>query len=222
VGSALTLNRALLGLAALSLALGLWQLGGAAAIHGKAWLAQRLLEDAWSETLAGDRAVKPWPWADTWPVARLRAPEAGVDLFVLAGASGRTLAFGPAVIAGTEGLGHRILSGHRDTHFAFLRDLPDGSRLELQDAGGAWQAYRVRGHQIIDVRRPVTAAAAGTAELLTLVTCWPFDAIEPGGPLRYAVTAEAITSSRPLGGAALSTTAAGGDNRGEGIPDGTL
>jgi len=77
VGKALTLNRALLGLAALSLALGLWQLGGAAAIHGKAWLAQRLLDRAWSETLAG--------------------------------ASGRTLAFGPAVVDGTEGLGHRIL-----------------------------------------------------------------------------------------------------------------
>jgi sortase (surface protein transpeptidase) len=25
---------------------------------------------------------------------------------------------------------------------------------------------------------------------LTLVTCYPFDAIEPGGPLRYVVTAE--------------------------------
>jgi len=44
VASGLTLNRALAGLAALSLALGLWQLGGAAVIHGKAWLAQRLAE----------------------------------------------------------------------------------------------------------------------------------------------------------------------------------
>jgi sortase A len=26
---------------------------------------------------------------------------------------------------------------------------------------------------------------------LTLVTCYPFDAIVPGGPLRYAVTAVA-------------------------------
>lgn len=222
MGSALALNRALLGLAALSLALGLWQLGGAAAIHGKAWLAQRLLERAWTATLAGDGAVKPWPWADTWPVARLRVPEAGIDLFVLAGASGRTLAFGPAVVDGTDGLGHRILSGHRDTHFAFLRDLADGSRLELQDASGAWHRYRVHGHQVIDTRRPVMAAAAGPADLLTLVTCWPFDAVAPGGPLRYAVTAEAIATDRPLGGAAYPTTAAGGDNRGEGIPDGTL
>jgi sortase A len=26
---------------------------------------------------------------------------------------------------------------------------------------------------------------------LTLVTCYPFDAIDPGGPLRYVVVAEA-------------------------------
>lgn len=227
MASALTLNRGLIGLAALSLALGLWQLGGAAAIHAKAWLAQRLLDRAWAETLAGADAAKPWPWADTWPVARLKVPAQGIDLYVLAGASGRTLAFGPAVVEGTEGLGHKILSGHRDTHFAFLRDLAAGSQIELQDRGGSWHAYRVSGHQIIDVRRPVTAQAAGTAELLTLVTCWPFDAVAPGGPLRYAVTAEAVSSTamasgRPLGGAVIPTTTMGGDNRGEGIPDGTL
>lgn len=222
MASALSLNRALLGLAALSLALGLWQLGGAAAIQGKAWLAQRLLDRAWSETLAGGQAVKPWPWADTWPVARLRVPAAGVDLYVLAGASGRTLAFGPAVVEGTEGLGHRILGGHRDTHFAFLRDLPEDTRVELQDTRGDWQAYRVSGRQVVDVRHPVLAAPAGEAALLTLVTCWPFDTLQPGGPLRYAVTAEAIPSDRPLGEAAYPSTAAGGDNRGEGIPDGTL
>ncbi|HEY9550246.1 MAG TPA: sortase, partial [Kiloniellaceae bacterium] len=162
------------------------------------------------------------PWADTWPVARLRVPAEDVDLIVLAGASGRTLAFGPAVVDGTEGLGHRILSGHRDTHFAFLETLAEGSRLELQDAGGTWREYRVRGRQVIDSRRPVIASAAEDGALLTLVTCWPFDAVAPGGPLRYAVTAEAIPSEAPLGKAALTATATGGVNRGEGIPDGTL
>jgi sortase A len=222
VAEALTSTRLLLGLAALSLALGLWQLGGAAAIHGKAWLAQRLLDRAWTETLAGADAVKPWPWADTWPVARLRVPELGVDLYVLAGASGRTLAFGPAVVGGTEGLGHRILSGHRDTHFAFLRELADGSRFSLQDRDGAWRDYRVRGRQVIDVRHPVTAQAAVDRELVTLVTCWPFDAIDPGGPLRYAVTAEAVAgeavaASHPSGG-----NQARGKPGGEGVPDGAL
>ena len=237
---ALPSTRLLLGLAALALALGLWQLGGAAAIHTKAWLAQRLLDDAWAATLAGSgassgaggKAVKPWPWADTWPVARLQVPELEIDLYVLAGASGRTLAFGPALVPGTEGLNHRILSGHRDTHFAFLRDLDDGTRLRLQDRSGAWRTYRVSGRQVIDLRRPVTARRAGAGrDLVTLVTCWPFDALDPGGPLRYAVTAEALQTDEtaaapaqvtPVGAQALASTASGGIQTGEGLPDGAF
>ena len=47
-------------------------------------------------------------------------------------------------------------------------------------------------------RRRAAARAAGIPVLgptrdavLTLVTCYPFDAIKPGGPLRYVVVAEA-------------------------------
>jgi len=226
VASSLSLNRALLGLALLLLTLGLWQLGGAAWIHGKAWLAQRLLDRAWAETLAGGREVKPWPWADTWPVARLQVPALEIDLYVLAGASGRTLAFGPALVPGTEGLDHRILSGHRDTHFAFLRELGEGSRFRLQNSRGTWRSFAVRGHQIIDVRRPVRARPAAGRELMTLVTCYPFDAIDPGGPLRYAVTAEALppagAAAAPQGRAAHPTTEIGGIQEGEGLPEGAL
>ncbi len=223
-------NRVLLGSALLLLALGLWQLGGAAVIHGKAWLAQRLLDRAWAATLAGEDEAKPWPWADTWPVARLQVPDLGVDLYVLAGASGRTLAFGPAVVPGTESLGHRILGGHRDTHFAFLRDLADGSRLRLQDRQGSWQDFTVRGHEVIDVRHPVFVRRAESRPLMSLVTCYPFDAVTPGGPLRYVVTAEALEApddtTAPLGEAAIAITTTGGPGEGagngEGIPDGSL
>ena len=57
--------------------LGLWQIGSGAWIYVKAQLAQVLLQRAWAGTLAGQRDVKPWPWADTWPVARLVVPENG-------------------------------------------------------------------------------------------------------------------------------------------------
>ncbi len=226
MASSRILNRGLAGLALLLLALGLWQLGGAVRIHGKAWLAQRLLDRAWAATLAGREQVRPWPWADTWPVARLQVPDLDVDLYVLAGASGRTLAFGPAVVPGTEGLRHRILSGHRDTHFAFLRELADGSRFRLQGRDGAWRDYVVRGSQVVDLRRGVRARRAWGSELVTLVTCWPFDTIEAGGPLRYAVTAEALTPVPPLpeppGEAALPSTTPGEIHVGEGRPDGAL
>lgn len=221
-----TLNRFLLGLALLLLALGLWQLGGAAAIHGKAWLAQRLLDRAWAATLAGQEDVKPWPWADTWPVARLQAPDLDVDLYVLAGASGRNLAFGPVEVPGTERLDHRILSGHRDTHFSFLRHFAEGSHLRLQDRSGAWQDFAVRGQEVIDVRRPVFVRRGADRALVSLVTCYPFEAVTPGGPLRYVVTAEAVAepedTTAPPGEAALATPTFGGTNTGDGIPHGHL
>jgi hypothetical protein len=107
------------------LAIGGWQVWEGSWIYAKARLAQVLLQRAWSRALAGEAMPKPWPWADTWPVARLRMQHPSVDLIVLAGAYGRTLAFGPghvtsSALPGQEGT--VMLTGHRDTHFRFLKE----------------------------------------------------------------------------------------------------
>lgn len=192
-------RRGLLAIAAAgALVLGLWQLGGAALIHAKAWLAQGLLEASWAAASEEVPAPPPWPWADTYPVARLNVPDLSVDQIVLAGASGRTLAFGPAHLAGTAApgtAGHSIISGHRDTHFRFLRDLAPGMEVRLQRPDGGWQSYRVRGGEIIDSRHARLAADPTGRASLSLVTCYPFDTIRPGGPLRYVVFAEGIAGS---------------------------
>ena len=109
-----------------------WQFGEAAYIHLKAELAQYLLQQSWQQTLQGDRQVKPWPWADMWPVARIKMPKHNVDLIVLAGDSGRTLAFGPGYRFGTGDLGaagNAMISAHRDTHFEFLQHVEQGDTL---------------------------------------------------------------------------------------------
>lgn len=225
--SSLRARQAFCGLALLLVGLGLWQLGGAALIHGKAWLAQHLMERAWTQTLAGSAAakpgaVKPWPWADTWPVARLQVPAQDIDLFVLAGASGRTLAFGPGWVAGTERLNHDVLGGHRDTHFAFLRHLEPGSRFRLQDRSGTWRDYRVQGHAVLDVRQEVILRPGRDRHLLTLVTCYPFDAMTPGGPLRYAVTAEAMETDAGESAATNHADFIGGETATGGIDPGKV
>src|SRR5262249_34847197 len=69
--------------------------GHGAWIYAKASLAQILLRRAWAKTVDSGRPAAPWPWADTWPIARLRAPGLRGDVIVLAGSSGRTLAFSP-------------------------------------------------------------------------------------------------------------------------------
>ena len=112
--------------------LGLWQAGSGGWIYMKAQLAQVLLQGAWAGTLAGQQDVKPWPWADTWPIARLVVPSLGIDQIVLEGAYGRTLAFGPGHVESTgplEGSDNFILTGHRDTHFQFLEQLRAGGTM---------------------------------------------------------------------------------------------
>lgn len=183
----------LLGL--LALGLGAWQLGGAVWIQGKAWAAQILLERAWSETRGGAGQVPPWPWADTWLVARLTVPALGIERIVLAGASGRTLAFGPAYLESSAppgSDGHTVLTGHRDTHFHFLADLALGEIVEIERPDGLRRRYRVRSAVVIDARDAHLLPGDDRA-VLSLVTCYPFGAILPGGPLRYVVTATAIS-----------------------------
>src|SRR5262249_16686500 len=98
-------------------------------IHAKALLAQVLLERAFTQSLEARVPVKPWSWADTWPVARVSVPRIGKSAIVLAGSSGQALAFGPGQIERTPDAGEEgtaIYAAHRDTHFAFLKDVRVG------------------------------------------------------------------------------------------------
>ena len=184
-------------LAAALLAAGLWQFGQGVYIHAKAGLAQALMGRAWARTLAGERAVKPWSWADTWPVARLLVPALEMDLFVLAGANGRAIAFGPGHAFGTPlpgEAGNSVIGGHRDTHLAFLRDLAPGVEIIVERADGARRRYRVESMRVLDKRALWVLESEGPTRL-TLITCYPFDALRAGGPLRYVVTARALDGS---------------------------
>lgn len=173
------------------LCLGFWQLGEGAYIPAKAWLAQELMQRAWERAAQGSDRPAPWPWADTWPVARLRALGGDIDLIVLAGGSGRTLAFGPGHLSASAmpgQPGNSVIAGHRDTHFSFLQRLAVGEALTLETADGRLHLYEVTDIDVVDSGR--SSLLLDTDEsILSLVTCYPFDALEPGGPLRYVVTA---------------------------------
>ena len=174
------------------LALGGWQLGEGSWIYAKAGLAQHLLQRAWSRTLAGETGVKPWPWADTWPVARLIVPSQHIDQIVLAGAYGRTLAFGPGHVESAQPIGSSgtiILTGHRDTHFGFLQQLERNDVIELDTATGIRRRYRVKETLIADSRTASIGIEHDQSQLI-LITCYPFDSPMPGTLWRYVVIAE--------------------------------
>jgi len=181
------------------------QLAAAGVIKAKAWLAPVLIERAWEESMVKQAAVPPWPWADTWPIARLRVPAAEVNLLVLAGDSGNALAFGPGHARASAQPGQSgtvVIGGHRDTHFAFLRELKPAMMLYLEAADGITRSYRVEASTIVDASTQ-RLAMHDPQDRLLLVTCYPFDALRVGGSLRYVVTsrptAQAITRFPSIG-----------------------
>ncbi len=176
----------------------------AAWIHAKADVAQLLIARAWHRSQAnGAGDTQPWPWADTKPVVRLTAGTGIHELMVLEGSTGRNLAFGPthdpaSVLPGEPG--NSVIEGHRDTHFAWLRNLHVGERLHVERADGQSFWFAVTDERVVDSTRWRILLSSDVPRL-TLITCYPFDAVRSGGPLRLVVTADVLstdTARRPV------------------------
>ncbi|WP_446011031.1 class GN sortase [Candidatus Electrothrix sp.] len=175
------------------LIVGLLCLGNGLWIHGKAFVAQLLLQRAWEQSLSRGEPVKPWPWADTWPVARLSVEKYDQNLIVLAGQSGQALAFGPGMLATGSKPGQAgtcVLAAHRDTHFRFLRKVQQGDIFMLEDRQGQQWRYRV-GAMAIRQASELHLVHQETSHLL-LVTCYPFQALSVDASQRYVVVADRI------------------------------
>jgi len=178
-------------LAAALFSLALLPVADAAYMIAKARLAQTLIKNSWHTT--GDY---PWPWADTVPVARLVIPGIDVDHYVLDGASGATLAFGPGMVSGSArpgGGGVTMIAAHRDTHFAPLKDIATDALIRIQTTDRVWHQYRVTTIRVADSRVDSITPSIGESRMV-LVTCFPFDALLPGGPLRFVAEAELVAT----------------------------
>jgi len=170
--------------------IGLILFGQGAYIHAKALVAQVLLERAFEKTITIGRETKPWSWADTWPVARIEVKRLHASAIALAGSSGQALAFGPGHVERTPEAGERgvaVYSAHRDTHFAFLKNIVVGDEIDVTRHDGRTFSYQV------DATAVVRFDASGIDPLadgheLVLSTCWPFNALTQG-PERYLVHA---------------------------------
>jgi sortase A len=155
-----------------------------------------LIGAAWRRERASSTEAAPWPWADTRPIAKMTWGSGNsAPLMILEGSSGRNLAFGPvhdpaSVAPGV--VGNSVIEGHRDTHFKILRDAKPGDRLSIESLNGRETRFIVTDVRVVDSRQTRILLQADVAQL-TLVTCYPFDAVNPGGPLRWLVTAEAVT-----------------------------
>jgi sortase A len=174
-------------LTALCLA-GLALIAQGAFIPAKAWVAQILLDRAFAQSLTDHTLVKPWPWADTAPVARIAMPRLRVSRIVLSGGSGQAMAFGPTLLPAQVNV--QIMAAHRDTHFTFLQEARTGDEIDVTAINGHTTRYRITGKQVVRWDR-FAYPADPARPLLALTTCYPFGATT-SGPLRLVVWAEAV------------------------------
>lgn len=183
-------------LGALLLIVGLALFGHGSYMQAKAWLAQHFIEQAWQLALTTpQQQVKPWFYADSYVTAQLNWPSQKQTLTILAGASGRNLAFAPSHFLPSGELGSErgvLIAGHNDTHFAFLQKVKVGEQFSLQTQNGAIEQYQVRGIEVIHQSQHHFLAQAG----LYLLTCYPFNSLASGTDLRLLVSADKVSSDK--------------------------
>ncbi len=184
-----------------SLFAGLLILGGLGLIANggymiaKAQLAQVLLSKSWSSSLADGGARRPWAWADTHVAARIQFLSLDEERYVMRDVSGESLAFGPGIVehansgAPSQENTHSgiAIAGHRDSHFGVLQHLQTDDLIQVETIKQMPVRFKVVSSTVVDTRHQSLAPPAQNE--LVLITCFPFESIVPGGPLRYVVFA---------------------------------
>ncbi len=158
----------------------------------KAQLAQVLISNTWDHRTADSSPSKPWFWADFYAIATLEVTELDAKVYVMQGASGEALAFGPGHMPPSSKpgeSGHVVIAGHRDSHFAFLENIQIDHEIELKNHQGGSARYRVVDLTVIDANKEQVQLHQET-DWLTLITCYPFNNLIPNGSLRLLVSAE--------------------------------
>lgn len=174
------------------LTVGSWQVGSSVYLLAKAQLAQYLIADAWDETRQDGEPHKPWNWADTHPVAKLTFPALNETTYVLEGANGRNMAFGPAhsITSGMPGQARStVISAHNDSHFEFLGLVKMDDVIDIETTAGHFR-YRVKDLRVVDAKHQ--QVSINHVDELILTTCYPFNSLQTGGSLRYQVTAQRL------------------------------
>ena len=206
---------------------------------GKATVAQYLLHQSWQQIQQRSKEqgfkknkqqsqlesfqlmqVSPWPWADTYPVAKLsllthsgdepilnnegnmmnvniESSEVNNQLkpiiswIILAGMTGRTMAFGPGWLehsAKPNHDGNTIISAHNDSHVAILDNVNIGDVFMLEDQQNQQQHYQINSIKIID-ENDTSIYQYSDIKMITLITCYPFKLTNSNKDKRLVVTA---------------------------------
>jgi sortase A len=170
-------------------------------LQAKAELAGILIRRAWEQRIHSGKATPPWPWADTYPIARLEIPRLRYDEIVLEGATPRTLAFGPARLlssAAIGGPGNLVLAGHRTSWFRPLEAIKQGDTVELEWFDARSKRLHERSYAVTEIRvvnpENLDLLEPTPNDELTLITCYPFGR-SPRSPQRFVVRAGPVSGN---------------------------
>lgn len=176
----------------------------------KAHFAQYLLERAWHRQVVdfdplAPTSVKPWPWADIYPVAKIGFDRFNIEQVVLNNDSGQALAFGPGLYQGdiineyNQNKNLYVISAHNDTHFSVLQKLSLNDKVTISFASGISYSFRVDNITIIDTRTEQLVIQQDQVHQggyehnefsnkeLVLVTCYPFGGVSNQTNFRYVI-----------------------------------
>jgi sortase A len=127
-------------------------------------------------------------------IGRIEIPGRDVSAPILRGIDRAILDVAVGQIPGTaefDGHGNVGLAGHRDTHFRGLRNVRAGDRITIQTAEGSLE-YEVLWTKVT-IPEDVEVIAPQSADVLTLVTCFPFQYVG-SAPCRFVVRAARAVS----------------------------
>jgi sortase A len=161
-----------------------------AAVPITAKVSQVLLEQAYTRTVATGEQQRPWGSADMAPVGKLSVPRLGVSEIILDAGTKQAMRAGPTLMPRSAAIGApgtSVIAAHRDTHFAFLKDIRVGDVIEAAGKDGVMLPYRVNSMQVVHADK-FTIAKGQTQNELALSTCYPFGSVR-GGKMRYVVHA---------------------------------
>jgi sortase A len=137
-------------------------------------------------------AHRPLPAMTRGLIGRIDIARLGVSVIVIEGTGGKVLRRAVGHIPGTAlpgQPGNVAISGHRDTFFRPLRNIRRDDIITLTTLLGKFR-YRVVSTRIVSPN-DVTVLDPSKAEVLTLVTCYPFYYVG-SAPDRFIVRAERV------------------------------
>jgi sortase A len=126
-------------------------------------------------------------------VGRIDVPRLGLSVIVAEGVDTLTLGRAAGHIPGTAlpgQPGNVGIAAHRDTFFRPLRNISQNDLITLTTLFGVYR-YRVVSTKVVSPYN-IEVLDPGENEILTLVTCYPFDFVG-AAPNRFIVRAERTT-----------------------------